>query len=157
MAYLIDGNNLMGQEDPYFKLDRASRSRLIGRLLLFQKINRSRIFLVFDGGPPADDRFFKLNPKFTVLFPQPGQSADMVIEELLSQKKDRRYFLVVSSDRGVKDIARTRGIKSISSIEFLKELKTLLKKKRKDRELEKQAENSTPLEISIWDELFTRK
>lgn len=146
----------MGQDDPYFKFDRASRSRLVGRLLLFQKITRSRIFLVFDGRPPVDGHFLKLNAKFTVLFPQPGQSADRLIEELLSQKKDRRYFLVVSSDRGVKDIARTRGTKTISSDEFLKELKRLLKEKRKDRELEKQNENSTPLEISIWDELLTR-
>jgi len=147
----------MGQDDPYFMFDRGSRSKLIGKLLLFQKITRSRIFLVFDGKPPADDHLFKLNPKFTLLFPQPGQSADQLIEDVLSQKKDRRYFLVISSDRGVREIARAKGIKSMSSLEFLKELKQVLKNSRKDLELVKQTENSTRLEISIWDELFSRK
>lgn len=157
MAYLIDGNNLMGQADPYFMFDRSSRGKLIGKLLVFQKITRSRIFLVFDGKPPAEDHLLQLNPKFTVIFPEPGQSADQLIEDLLSQKKDRRYFLVVSSDRGVREIARAKGAKSITAVEFLKELKRVLKESRQERELEKQTEDSTPLEVSLWDELFSRK
>lgn len=157
MAYLIDGNNLIGQADPYFMFNRSSRSKLIGKLLIFQKITKTRIFLVFDGKPPDNDHLFKLNPKFTILFPQPGQTADQLIEDLLTQKKDRRYFLVVSSDRGVREIARARGARSMSSLEFLKDLKEVLKDSRKDRELIKQTENPTPLEISLWDELFSKK
>ncbi|HPB59169.1 MAG TPA: NYN domain-containing protein [Candidatus Saccharicenans sp.] len=157
MAYLIDGNNLMGQADPYFKYNISSRSQLIGRLLLFQKATRSRLFLVFDGRPPEEDRLIKLNPKFTVLFPESGQSADELIEELLNLKKDRRYYQVVSSDRGVREIARQHGVKSMTCQEFLKELKKILKDSRANRELEKQTEDSTPLEISLWDELFGRK
>ncbi len=157
MAYLIDGNNLMGRADPYFKFNSSSRSQLIGRLLLFQKATRARLFLVFDGRPPEDDRVIKLNPKFTVLFPEPGQSADELIEELLNRKKDRRYYQVVSSDRGVREIARQHGVKSMTCQEFWKELKKILKDSRASRELEKQTEASTPLEISLWDELFGRK
>lgn len=157
MAYLIDGNNLMGQADPYFKLDPASRNKLIARLLLFQKITRSRIFLVFDGKPPLDEHEIKLNPKFTVLFPEPGEPADQLIEGLLSRKKDRRYFLVVSSDRGLREIARARGFRSMSTPDFLKQLKQTLKDHREERELEKQTDDSTPLEISLWSELFRKK
>jgi len=157
MAYLIDGNNLMGQADPYFKFDPTSRNQLIARLLLFQRITRSRIFLVFDGKPPLDEHEIKLNPKFTVLFPEPGQPADGLIEELLSRKKDRRYFLVVSSDRGLREIARTHGARSMSTPEFLKQLKQTLKDHRQERELQKHTEDSTPLEISLWNELFRRK
>ncbi|HRD02804.1 MAG TPA: NYN domain-containing protein [Candidatus Saccharicenans sp.] len=157
MAYLIDGNNLMGQADPYFKYDISSRSQLIGRLLLFQKATKSRVFLVFDGRPPEDDRHIQLNSKFTILFPEPGQSADELIEELLSLKKDRRYYQVVSSDRGVREMARQHGVKSINCQEFLKELKQILKDNRASRELEKQGDDSTPLEISLWTELFGRK
>lgn len=157
MAYLIDGNNLMGQADPYFKFDPASRNRLVARLLLFQKITRSRIFLVFDGKPPLEEREIKLNPKFTVLFPEPGQPADSLIEELLSRKKDRRYFLVVSSDRGLREIARAHGAKSMSTLDFLKQLKQTLKDHREERDLEKQYDDSTPLEISLWKELFGKK
>lgn len=157
MAYLIDGNNLMGQADPYFKFDPASRNRLVARLLLFQKITRSRLFLVFDGRPPFDEREIKLNPKFTVLFPEPGQPADELIEEMLCRKKDRRYFLVVSSDRGLREIARTHGARSMSTVDFLKQLKQTLKDHRQERELQKQTDDSTPLEISLWNELFKRK
>ncbi|MGQ9800430.1 MAG: NYN domain-containing protein [Candidatus Saccharicenans sp.] len=157
MAYLIDGNNLMGQADPYFKFDPSSRNRLIARLLLFQRITRSRIFLVFDGKPPLDEQTISLNPKFTVLFPEPGQSADQLIEELLSLKKDRRYFLLVSSDRGLKAIARGHGARSMSTLEFLRQLKQTLKDHREERELQKQSEDSTPLEISLWSDLFRKK
>lgn len=157
MAYLIDGNNLMGQADPYFKFDPASRHRLVARLLLFQKITRSRIFLVFDGKPPLEENEIKLNPKFTVLFPEPGQLADGLIEEMLTRKKDRRYFLVVSSDRGLREMVRAHGARSMSTLDFLKQLKQTLKEHRQERELQKQTDNSTPLEISIWNELFIRR
>ncbi|MDI6850014.1 MAG: NYN domain-containing protein [Candidatus Saccharicenans sp.] len=157
MAYLIDGNNLMGQADPYFKFDPTSRNQLVARLLLFQKITRSRIFLVFDGRPPLDERRIKLNPKFTVIFPEPGQTADSLIEEMLSRKRDRRYFLVVSSDRGLREIARVHGARSIGTPEFLKQLKQTLKDNRLERELQKQTDDSTPLEISLWTELFRKK
>lgn len=157
MAYLIDGNNLMGQADHYFKFDPASRNRLISRLLLFQRITRSRIFLVFDGKPPLNERIISLNPKFTVLFPEPGQTADRLIEELLSLKKDRRYFLLVSSDRGLKATARSHGARSMSTLEFLKQLKRTLKDHREEWDLQKQSENSTPLEISLWSDLFGKK
>jgi len=157
MAYLIDGNNLMGQADPYFRYDPGSRGKIIARLLLFQKITRSRIFLVFDGGPPLGELRFKLNPKFTVLFPESGQSADQLMEELINQKKDRRYFLLVSSDKTLREIARSKGTRSMTTQEFLKLLNQTLKENREKRELEKEDKQSTPLEISLWDELFRKK
>jgi predicted RNA-binding protein with PIN domain len=157
MAYLIDGNNLMGQADPYFKFDSSSRNKTIARLLLFQRITRCRIFLVFDGKAPVDERVFQLNHKFTVLFPGPGQSADQLIEEMLDQKKDRRYYLLVSSDRALREIARSKGTRSMATLEFLKQFKKTIKEKREERELLKQEDNSSPLEISLWDELFSKK
>ena len=157
MAYLIDGNNLMGQVDSYFKFDPSSRHQLIARLLLFQKATKTRVFLIFDGKPPGDVHYLKLNPKFIVLFPELGQSADELIEEMLTQKKDRRYFKVVSSDREVREIARAKGASSISCQEFWKELKQILRNTRKELELIKNNEDSSPLEISLWDKLFSRK
>ncbi len=157
MAYLIDGNNLMGEVDSYFKFNSSSRSKIIAKLLLFQKITRRRIFLVFDGKPPINEQTFQLNPKFTVYFPEPGQSADELIEEMLDQKKDRHYYTLVSSDRVLREIARSKGTRSISTLEFLKELKKILKDNREERELRKQTEDSSPLEISLWSELFSKK
>jgi len=157
MAYLIDGNNLMGQADPYFKYDHSSRNKIIARLLLFQKTTRSRIFLVFDGKPPLEEHELKLNPKFTVLFPEPGQSADSLIEEMLRQKNDKRYFLLVSSDRSLREMARAYGTRSMTTLEFLRKLKQILKENREQRQLQKQTEKTTRLEISLWDEIFRRK
>jgi len=157
MAYLIDGNNLMGQDDPYFKLDLNNRSRLISRLLLFQKKTRCRIYLVFDGRPPLEEPIIRLNPKFTVLFPEPGQSADQLIAGLLDWKKDRRYFTVVSSDRGVREVARARGARNLTSQDFLQELKQTLKIFKKERELEKEEEHTSPLEVSLWSDIFSKR
>ena len=58
MAYLIDGNNLLGRIAPHELREPAGRDGLVVRLLAFQRVTRARIHLVFDGNPEeiADGR-----------------------------------------------------------------------------------------------------
>jgi predicted RNA-binding protein with PIN domain len=157
MATLIDGNNLLGTLAPGESRDRESRFRLVGKLLVFQRFTRRRIILVFDGPPDDDLEGRRLGPKFEVLFPPPGQKADDVIQERLNLPFDRRRFFVVSSDREVRTQARSRGAAVMKCEEFGRELKNVLKKARQDRELAKRPEFPTPLETSLWLDLFQRK
>ena len=96
MAYLIDGNNLLGRLAAHELKDRSGRDGLVVRLLAFQRVTRARIHLVFDGRSDEDRTVVPVNPKFMILYPEEGQSADDVIKDLVSRQTDRRRFFVQS-------------------------------------------------------------
>jgi predicted RNA-binding protein with PIN domain len=157
MAYLIDGNNLLGRISREELKDRRGRDGLIIRLLAFQKVVRRRIYLVFDGKPEGELAEVRINDKFTIHYPDEGSSADDVIKGFLERQTDRRNFIVVSSDRDIKDFARARGIKAVGSDEFFVELKKALRERKKQREMEKRVGEPSTLEVRLWDEVFRKK
>jgi predicted RNA-binding protein with PIN domain len=156
MAYLIDGNNLLGSFSPESVRDPASRTILIRKLQAFQRHTRTRVILVFDGPPPAD-LAARPDGKFSVVFPPEGQSADEAIEELIERQQDRRYLIVVSTDREIRAFARAHGASSISADAFGRELKTALRDRREARELEKHDPPASKLEVELWADAFSRK
>ncbi len=158
MAYLIDGNNLLGHTIPPAYRDPQHRYDLARRLLIFQRVTRSRIILVFDG--PPDPRLTEVEVpggKFTVLFPPPGETADAVIRGLIESLIDRRRLFLVSSDRELRSLARGRGAQVLTCGEFNAMLKETLKKHRSAQEMTKRSEEHSPLEIDLWSDLFTKK
>jgi hypothetical protein len=74
MAYLIDGNNLLGRIAPHELRERGGREGLVVRLLAFQRLTRTRIHVVFDGSPEEEPVADVLNPKFTVHYPGRGRA-----------------------------------------------------------------------------------
>ncbi|HOW85854.1 MAG TPA: NYN domain-containing protein [Candidatus Aminicenantes bacterium] len=157
MAYLIDGNNLLGRIAPHELRERTGREGLVSRLLAFQRVTRTRIHLVFDGNPEATPTDIAVNPKFVIHYPGEGGSADDVIREMIAAQTDKRGFFVVSSDRAIRDQARKKGLTAVTSDVFARELKAALKEGRKRRELDKRTEAPTDLEIDLWDEVFRAK
>jgi len=154
MAYLIDGNNLLGRIAPHELRERSGREGLVVRLLAFQRVTRARIRLVFDGNPEPTPTELAVNPKFTIHFPGEGQSADDVIRDMIDRQTDRRRFFVVSSDRAIRELAKKSGLQPVKSEAFAAELKTAIKEGKKRRELEKRTEIPSPLEVDLWDEVF---
>ncbi len=154
MAYLIDGNNLLGYLAAEELRDPRGRDGLILRLLTFQRATRKRIYLVFDGRPSDGDTYVTVNKKFSVIYPEPGDSADSIIHEMIGLQVDKRTFFVVSSDREIRDSARARGIQTLSSAEFSRELKRVIKDQKKMREMDKHVERPSPLEVHLWDDVF---
>ena len=157
MAYLVDGNNLLGRIAPHELREKGGRDGLVVRLLAFQRVTRARIHLVFDGNPEPTPTDVPVNPKFTIHYPGEGGSADDVIREMLLGQADRRRFFVVTSDRALRDLAKKRGIEALTSDAFARELKAVLKEGKKRRELEKRVERPTSLEVDLWDEVFKSK
>jgi predicted RNA-binding protein with PIN domain len=157
MAYLIDGNNLLGRIAPHELRERSGREGLVARLLAFQKVTRTRIHLVFDGNPERTPTDIAVNAKFTIHYPGEGQSADDVIREIVARQTDRRRFFVVTSDRALREMARKKGLESVTSDVFARELKAALKEGRKRRELEKSSRAPTDLEVDLWSEVFKAK
>lgn len=157
MAYVIDGNNLLGRIAPHELREKGGRDGLVARLLAFQRVTRARIRLVFDGNPEETPTEIAVNPKFTIHHPGAGGSADDVIREMVLGQTDKRRFFVVTSDRALRELAKKRGIESIPSDVFARELKAAIKEGKKRRELEKRAEAPTSLEVELWNEVFRSK
>jgi predicted RNA-binding protein with PIN domain len=158
VAYLIDGNNFLGRTIPPVHRDPQHRYDLARRLLIFQRLTRSRVILVFDG--PPDPKLVEAEApggKFSVLFPPRGETADTVIKDLLASLKDLRRFFLVSSDRELRAFARSRGARVLTCAEFNVMLKEAVKRNRRAREMTKTTEEPSPLEVDLWSEVFTRK
>lgn len=155
MAYLIDGNNLLGHLYAGFHRDPAHRSILIGKLGVFQRQTRTRVILVFDGTAPPDFPG-PGKDKFAILFPPPGESADSLIVDYIERHHDRRNLFVVSSDREIRAIARKAGATAVRCEEFSRELKKTLRESREAREMDKAEERASALEVKLWTEAFAR-
>lgn len=157
MAYLIDGNNLLGHLFPGEIRNPGSRYALVSRLLAFQRWKRSRIHLVFDG--PADDRLLDISrrrQKLLILFPPPGQRADEIIKDSIAGQADIRNFFVVTSDRELADLAKARSIKTLRVQEFASHLKKVLREHRAEAELQRKppVRPLTSLELGLWLDVF---
>ncbi len=158
MAYLIDGNNFIGHTSPNELRDYRSKCSLISKLLIFHKIKRTKIFVVFDGppDPSINDQIFP-DRSLTVFYADRGQNADRIIKNIISKHARKRRFFVVSSDREIKDFARKHGVKPLSCEAFNKELKTALKENKDLSEMDKNEIVPSPLEISHWTDIFEKK
>jgi predicted RNA-binding protein with PIN domain len=155
MAYLIDGNNFLGFWLGAARRDPSARASLVGRLEAFARQTRKRVILVFDGAP-ADDLLGSGSEKFALVFPPEGETADALIKDRIIRSSDRRYLVVVSSDREIRDFARAHGATSLPCDVFAKELKKALRERRDARSLEKRDEASSPLEVELWAKAFGR-
>lgn len=158
MAYLIDGNNLLGYYSPAAIKDPRSKYELILKLQIFQRIKRTRIILVFDGYPDPNLKSKQLRDnKIFVFYPPPDQNADQKIKEVILKQTDLRRFNVVSSDRDIKNFARSKGAKTLGCEEFSQQLEKALKKHKISKEKEKKVTSPSPLEINQWLEIFKKK
>jgi predicted RNA-binding protein with PIN domain len=158
MAYLIDGNNLLGFLFPGHHRDPENKLKLIRRLVAFHRSKRARIILVFDGAPSPDPAEMALpDERFTILHPQPGGSADEIISEFLDRRPDTRHLTVVSSDREIRTAARLAGARTVAVREFAGELSRTLRERRTEREMDKPDLPPTPLETRLWTQVFKNR
>lgn len=158
MAYLIDGNNLIGYLWPSRLRDPKSKYILISQLLIFKRLKKTKIYLIFDGPPLPDMEIDKLQKKsLTVIFPALEENADQVIKRIIEKQTYLRRFFVVSSDREIRRFTKAKGAKSIDSREFRRLLKTSLKEYRKSLEMKKEEIILSPLEVDHWREIFERR
>ena len=158
MPYLIDGNNFIGFTSPSEIRNPQVRYSLIGKLLAFQRIKKTKVYLVFDGPPdPAVLEKDFPRKRFSVHYPDYGQNADTVIKDIITKQTDRRQFFVVSSDREIKTFAKQKRAKCLDNKDFNRQLKMALKEYRKLKIEEKHVSPPSPLEVFLWMELFDRK
>ena len=122
MAYIVDGNNVMGQTVGWHRDKSKARRTLLEQLAEFARIKKARITVVFDGSP---DRELPEGSGFRgvkVLFAEPGSDADTRIKKLVEVAPDRRGLTVVTSDRQLAFAVRARGASVMRSGEFRKQM-----------------------------------
>jgi len=155
LAFLIDGNNYLcyAAEADFLP---GGRKQLLGRLQKLCAIRKSRVLLVFDGAPdPELSAFDYIHEKSVrVYYPPPGETADEVLREKIDRHPDPRSLTVVSSDREIRDHAKSGGAKSWTSPQFHKELKAVVKQYHDNLADEKEDVSLSPLELDQWLDVF---
>lgn len=121
MAYVVDGNNVIGQTPGWHRDKPGSRRRLLGELAAFVRATKARVTVVFDGAPGEvpDGAVFQ---GVKVYYPGRGSDADSVIERLVASSRDRRGITVVTSDRQLAAEVRGLGARVVRSGEFRKQM-----------------------------------
>lgn len=126
MAYIVDGNNVMGQTPGWHRDKSRSRWALLEKLAIFARIKKARVTVVFDGGPdsavPEGSTFHGVK----VFYAERGSDADTRIERLVETSVDPRGLTIVTSDRHLAFLVRAQGAAVIRSGAFRTQMERLI-------------------------------
>jgi predicted RNA-binding protein with PIN domain len=155
MPYIIDGNNLVGSAPDIPPGDPEARTKILYLVEKFQEGKKNNIIVVFDGEPHTGVRRQELSSRFSVLYPQYGNTADDEIREILDGFTSCKDVVLVSSDRALKTMAREKGARTINSIEFYYELKRFSHIRGKKEASQKRIDAEiSDREIDLWMKIF---
>jgi predicted RNA-binding protein with PIN domain len=129
MPYIVDGNNVMGQTPGWHRDKSKARRMLLKKVAAFARAKRARLTVVFDGEPDRAAPEGSAVRGVRVLYAERGSDADARIERLVESSPDSRGLIVVTSDRHLAFLVRSRGATVIRSGEFRKELERVLESK----------------------------
>jgi len=118
MAYIVDGNNVMGQIPGWHRDKSKSRRELLVKLAAFARFEKARVTVVFDGGADDEVPDGSAYHGVKVLYAERGSDADTRIERLVERSTDPRGLTIVTSDRHLAFLVRSTGASVIRSGEF---------------------------------------
>jgi predicted RNA-binding protein with PIN domain len=118
MAYIVDGNNVMGQIPGWHRDKSKSRRELLVKLAAFARFEKARVTVVFDGGADDEVPDGSAYHGVKVLYAERGSDADTRIERLVERSTDPRGLTIVTSDRHLAFLVRSNGASVIRSGEF---------------------------------------
>ncbi|MEW6108171.1 MAG: NYN domain-containing protein [Nitrospirota bacterium] len=112
---IIDGYNLIGI---YHKDLSGQRDALINSMIKYRKIKGHEIIIVFDGWKTGSNKEEHIGAGgIKVIYSKLGEKADSVIKRIISREK--REWIVISSDRDITSYAWSSGSVPVPSEEFL--------------------------------------
>ncbi len=124
-TYYIDGYNVIHHADILKSLLRenieAARDALIEKVLLFCSGTSAKAVIVFDGqGRFTDAAIHDTGvPGLEVVYSSRGLTADAVIERRVYNVANRRNIIVVTADRGIRDLCSGLGTLTMAPDKFL--------------------------------------
>jgi len=125
VAYIIDGNNVMGQTVGWHRDKSGSRRALLVRVADFVRIKKTRVTVVFDGAPEHTIPDGSALRGVKILYAEKGSDADSRIHRLVEDSSNPKGLTVVTSDRHLAFLVRARGARVIRSGEFRRMLDQL--------------------------------
>jgi len=145
--YYIDGYNVLHKSQamrPLLKTSlESAREALIDRVAQFCIATSHEAILVFDGRTAhlaAESEHYRGVGNLTVIYAPAQHSADTEIERRVYQERDRLGVVVVSNDRGLRDLCRGMGALTMEADSFLastretrREMGEVLERTRKNR------------------------
>jgi len=146
MPYIVDGNNVMGQIVGWHRDKAASRRALLIKVAAFARAKNARVTVVFDGAPDRGAPEGSAFQGVKVLYARAGSDADTRIEEIVDTSPNPRGLMVVTSDRHLAFLVRSRGAKVIRSGDFRRQLDSLTDRRRERDDLE-QTESG---DVTAW-------
>jgi len=130
--YLIDGYNVIHkcpQLQPLTRTDfEASRDTLIDRVARFCSLTGESAKIIFDGrGRRQEPSLPECGTANVEIIFSPGhQTADTLIERIVYGANNRRDYIVVSGDRGIRDLVGGLGGLTMIPGSFLTEVQQVL-------------------------------
>ncbi len=126
MAYIVDGNNVMGQTPGWHRDKSRARRALLAKAAAFAKAKATRVTVVFDGAPERGAPEGSAFRGVKVLYAEPGSDADARIERLVESSQNRRGLTVVTSDRHLAFLVRSSGASVVRSGEFRTQIEQVI-------------------------------
>lgn len=126
--YLVDGYNVLHTSSvlrPLAMRDfEAARESLIEKLVRFCSAANRAVTVVFDGRNTDGTRRAQGEtrgvPGLVIQYAPPQLSADTVIERIVYSARQRLDCVVVSSDRGLRDLCRGMGALTMDADSFIR-------------------------------------
>jgi predicted RNA-binding protein with PIN domain len=152
---IIDGHNLLHSivklSDEDELINDVKLCWIISRYL---RAIRKQGEIIFDGTGPRDKSQFDNIANLEVLFAGLGSDADTVIENMIKANTAPKRLSIVSSDRRLREAARTRRATAVKSEVFWDNLQKQLKRKKPVKEPEAKRAGLSESETRQWLEFF---
>jgi len=152
---IIDGHNLLHSIVKLHKdSGQTSDVQLCWIISRYLKTVSETGEIVFDGTGPRDKSQFDNIENLEVFFAGLGSDADSVIEDKIKANTAPKRLTVVSSDRRLRDSARTRKATAVKSEIFWDNLQKRLNQKKPVKEPEAKRSGLTESETRQWLDIF---
>ncbi len=152
---IIDGHNLLHSivklSDEAESINDVQLCWIISRYL---RAIRKQGEIIFDGTGPRDKSQFDNIANLEVCFAGLGKDADTVIENKIKANTAPKRLSIVSSDRRLRDAARSRKATAVKSEIFWDNLQKQLKRKKPVKEPEAKRVGLSESETKQWLEFF---
>jgi len=152
MPYIIDGHNLIPKVPGLSLEDLDDEQQLVNLLQDFCRVKQKKVEVFFDNAPAGSSgaRTFGC---VVARFIRQGRTADQaILEKLRRLEGDARNWTVVSSDREVRNSARSVRAKSMRVEEFAQELSALAAERL--QEIQELDKDLSTREVDEWLEIF---
>lgn len=117
MILIIDGYNVLKQQEYGTFIEETTRAALAHRLQKYAKKKKHEIILVFDGGQfawPTNEMFGAVQ----VVYAGAGKSADEYIVHYVAENK-HKDFLLISSDRALARSLASFDVPAVDALDFM--------------------------------------